>query len=227
MILGAIATLMITHFGVHVFGTVAGGAHAPGYTLSDRLAAGLAGMAPGTAHLLAEVSWWIHVTVVLAFLNYLLYSKHSHIVAALPNIYFRNLGQRGVLPKLNLEADDMSQTGIVSEYKDFTWKSLAGHVRLHRMRPLHQLLPGVQHRQAAVAHARRARRARRPAGQDARPRAAGRAAGTLPARRGGREEPQRRHPAGRRSHDRRSAVGLHHLRRLPGGLPGVHRSARS
>jgi hypothetical protein len=64
------------------------------------------------------------VTVVLAFLNYLLYSKHSHIVAALPNIYFRNLGQRGVLSKLNLEADDMSQTGIVSDYKDFTWKSL-------------------------------------------------------------------------------------------------------
>jgi Fe-S oxidoreductase len=57
-------------------------------------------------------------------LNYLLYSKHSHILAALPNIFFRNLGQRGVLPKLNLEADDISQTGIVSEYKDFTWRHL-------------------------------------------------------------------------------------------------------
>jgi Fe-S oxidoreductase len=124
MILGAIATLMVTHFGVHVFSAVSGAAHAPGYTLSEQLAGGVAGMAPSTAHLLAEISWWIHVTVVLAFLNYLLYSKHSHIVGALPNIYFRNLGQRGVLPKLNLEADDMSQTGIVSEYKDFTWKSL-------------------------------------------------------------------------------------------------------
>jgi Fe-S oxidoreductase len=71
-----------------------------------------------------EVAWWIHVVTLLAFLNYLLYSKHSHIIAALPNIYFRNLGQRGVLPKLNMEADDMASTGVVQKYQDFTWKSL-------------------------------------------------------------------------------------------------------
>ncbi|HEY7372499.1 MAG TPA: (Fe-S)-binding protein [Polyangia bacterium] len=69
-------------------------------------------------------SWWVHVAVLLVFLNYLLYSKHSHIIAALPNIYFRNLGQRGVLPKLNMEADDMAATGVVQGWKDFTWKSL-------------------------------------------------------------------------------------------------------
>ena len=64
------------------------------------------------------------VVLLLAFLNYLLYSKHSHILAALPNIYFRNLGQRGVMPKLNMEADDIAATGVVQEWKDFTWKSL-------------------------------------------------------------------------------------------------------
>ncbi len=72
---------------------------------------------------LAAVSWWAHVVILLAFLNYLLYSKHSHIIAALPNIYFRELGQRGVLPKLNLEADDIAATGVVQGWKDFTWKS--------------------------------------------------------------------------------------------------------
>ena len=72
---------------------------------------------------LAAVSWWGHVVILLAFLNYLLYSKHSHIIAALPNIYFRELGQRGVLPKLNLEADDIAATGVVQGWKDFTWKS--------------------------------------------------------------------------------------------------------
>jgi Fe-S oxidoreductase len=94
-ILGAIAALMLSYFGM-------------------RFATGVA----------AEVSWWVHVVVLLAFLNYLLYSKHSHIIAALPNIYFRNLGQRGVLPKLNMEADDMAGTGVVQGWKDFTWKSL-------------------------------------------------------------------------------------------------------
>jgi Fe-S oxidoreductase len=94
-ILSAIALLMISYFGM-------------------RFASGA----------LVEVSWWLHVVILLAFLNYLLYSKHSHIVAALPNIYFRNLGQRGVLPKLNMEADDMAATGVVQGWKDFTWKSL-------------------------------------------------------------------------------------------------------
>ncbi len=72
----------------------------------------------------AEICWWAHVVILLAFLNYLLYSKHSHILAALPNIYFRKLGQRGVLPKLNMEADDIAATGVVQGWKDFTWKSL-------------------------------------------------------------------------------------------------------
>lgn len=94
-ILGAIALLMLTYFGMR------------------RLAGPL-----------AEACWWAHVVTLLAFLNYLLYSKHSHIIAALPNIYFRKLGQRGVLPKLNMEADDIAATGVVQEWKDFTWKSL-------------------------------------------------------------------------------------------------------
>ena len=123
-ILGAIALLMISHLGNHAFAAVAGGPHPDGYVISRSIGSWLAGVPAGVGSVLSEASWWIHVSVVLLFLNYLLYSKHSHIVAALPNIYFRNLDQRGVLPKLNLEADDMSQTGVVSEYKDFTWKSL-------------------------------------------------------------------------------------------------------
>ena len=123
-ILGAIATLMATHLAMHALRDVAAGAPAPGFPVSSALAGCLSGLSGTAAGALAEGLWWIHVVVVLAFLNYLLYSKHSHIIAALPNIYFRNLGQRGILPKLNLEADDITQTGVVSEFKDFTWKSL-------------------------------------------------------------------------------------------------------
>ena len=123
-ILGAIATLMLTHLGLHAFRGVAAGAAEPGFPISGALAGVFSDVPPGTATVVSETLWWIHVVVVLGFLNYLLYSKHSHIMAALPNIYFRNLGQRGVLPKLNLEADEITQTGVVSEFKDFTWKSL-------------------------------------------------------------------------------------------------------
>ena len=123
-ILGAIALLMITHFGIHGLRGAVAGAPEAGYPISALVAAALAGLPAGAAATLAEATWWIHVVLLLAFLNYLLYSKHSHILAALPNIYFRELGQRGVLPKLNMEADDIAATGVVQEWKDFTWKSL-------------------------------------------------------------------------------------------------------
>jgi Fe-S oxidoreductase len=123
-ILSAIALLMVTHFGIHGLRGVAAGVPEPGYPISGVLAGAMSGLPTGPAAFLSEASWWLHVFIVLAFLNYLLYSKHSHILAALPNIYFRKLGQRGVLPKLNMEADDIASTGVVQEYKDFTWKSL-------------------------------------------------------------------------------------------------------
>jgi Fe-S oxidoreductase len=120
-ILSAIATLMLSYFGMHAF-AIQTGASTEGFPISAAVADWLP--AGAAAPLLSDASFWVHVVVLLAFLNYLLYSKHSHIIGALPNIYFRNLGQPGILPKLNLEADDMSQTGVVSDYKDFTWKSL-------------------------------------------------------------------------------------------------------
>jgi Fe-S oxidoreductase len=123
-ILGGIAGLMVTHFGIHALRGVAEGHAEPGYPVSEAIGDALRFLPSGVAGFLSEASWWAHVLVVLAFGNYLLYSKHSHILAALPNIYFRRLDQRGVLPKLNMEADDMASTGVVSEWKDFTWKSL-------------------------------------------------------------------------------------------------------
>jgi Fe-S oxidoreductase len=123
-ILGGIALLMVTHLGIHGFRGVAAGQAEAGFPVSALVTRAFAAVPTGAATFVVEVLWWTHVVTVLAFLNYLLYSKHSHILAALPNIYFRNLGQPGILPRLNLEADDISQTGVVSEFKDFTWKSL-------------------------------------------------------------------------------------------------------
>ncbi|HXI55951.1 MAG TPA: (Fe-S)-binding protein [Polyangia bacterium] len=122
-ILGAIALLMLTHYGIHGLRAAAGVPEA-GYPISAALGTSLSALPADLALGLSEANWWLHVFIVLGFLNYLLYSKHSHIIAALPNIFFRKLGQRGILPKLNMEADDMAATGVVSEYKDFTWKSL-------------------------------------------------------------------------------------------------------
>lgn len=45
--------------------------------------------------LIERSCWWFHIVGILAFLNYLPYSKHLHIIAAFPNTYFSNLEPKG------------------------------------------------------------------------------------------------------------------------------------
>ncbi len=40
-------------------------------------------------------AWWFHILGILAFLNYVPYSKHFHIFMAFPNTYFSNLDAKG------------------------------------------------------------------------------------------------------------------------------------
>lgn len=51
---------------------------------------------------LERITWWLHITGILMFLNYLYYSKHLHIILAFPNTYFAKLTPQGSLP--NMEA---------------------------------------------------------------------------------------------------------------------------
>ena len=39
--------------------------------------------------------WWFHIIGIFAFLNYLPYSKHFHILFAFPNTYYTNLDPKG------------------------------------------------------------------------------------------------------------------------------------
>ncbi len=40
-------------------------------------------------------TWWFHIIGIFAFLNYLPYSKHFHIMLAFPNTWFSNLEPKG------------------------------------------------------------------------------------------------------------------------------------
>ena len=48
-----------------------------------------------TLHTLEMIGWWGHIIMVFAFLNYLPYSKHFHILLAFPNTYYSNLEKKG------------------------------------------------------------------------------------------------------------------------------------
>ena len=54
--------------------------------------------------------WWLHITGIFIFLNYLYYSKHLHILLAFPNTYFANLeikGKFNVNPQIKTEVQLM------------------------------------------------------------------------------------------------------------------------
>lgn len=51
---------------------------------------------------LEEVNWWIHIVLILIFLNILPYSKHFHVIMAVFNVYFSRLEPKARLD--NMEA---------------------------------------------------------------------------------------------------------------------------
>jgi heterodisulfide reductase subunit C len=44
--------------------------------------------------------WWLHIVGIFAFLNYLPYSKHLHIILAFPNAYFSRLWSKGQMKNM-------------------------------------------------------------------------------------------------------------------------------
>ena len=54
-----------------------------------------------TAHHLETIFWWMHISGILIFLNYLYFSKHLHILLAFPNTYFADLNPLGQLDDLS------------------------------------------------------------------------------------------------------------------------------
>src|SRR5690625_6482025 len=60
----------------------------------------LDGMSVSALITLERAAWWLHILGVLAFLNYLYYSKHLHIILAFPNVYHGSVEPKGKFPVL-------------------------------------------------------------------------------------------------------------------------------
>ncbi len=57
---------------------------------------------PIALHYIERACWWFHIIGIIAFLNYIPYSKHFHILLAFPNVFYANLKPKGNFS--NLEA---------------------------------------------------------------------------------------------------------------------------
>jgi Fe-S oxidoreductase len=122
LILGGIGSLMVTHFIYHAYEIAGNGEPKWWLPISNTVAQAFAGMPADAAHRGQVIGYWLHVLILLTFLNYLPYSKHIHLLGALPNIFLRNRSDRRMdLPKLNLE--DEAQWGV-GRFEQLSWKSL-------------------------------------------------------------------------------------------------------
>jgi len=83
--------------------------------------------------------WWFHIIGIFAFLNYLPYSKHFHIIMAFPNTYYSNLERKGEfsnMASVTNEVKAMLDPSYIPEpaaeggrfgakdISDLTWKNL-------------------------------------------------------------------------------------------------------
>lgn len=50
--------------------------------------------------MIERVAWWAHIIGIFAFLNYLPYSKHLHILLAFPNAYYTRLEPQGKMKNM-------------------------------------------------------------------------------------------------------------------------------
>lgn len=121
-ILGMIALLMLAFFGVHGAEIALGNETAAGSMPVSRYFASLfSNFDTATLQQINAVSWWVHAVVLLAFMNYLPYSKHMHILTAIPNCFFRAVDKPNTQPREEFTEGKRFGVGNVD---DFTWKDL-------------------------------------------------------------------------------------------------------
>ena len=99
------------------------------------------GLPDNTLIFLERFGWWFHIVGVLAFLNYIPYSKHFHVFLSFPNVWYSKLESMGKItnmPSITREIktmlsgsmdippegeEDIGQFGV-KDCRDLTWKNL-------------------------------------------------------------------------------------------------------
>ena len=109
------------------------------FIFSGMLAPIFNGLSISTLVVMERSCWWLHIIGILAFLNYLPYSKHLHIMLAFPNSYYARLNVQGKMTNMeNVQNEvkymmqpELAPTGEVAPMKfgakdvaDLSWKNL-------------------------------------------------------------------------------------------------------
>lgn len=109
------------------------------FVISGIIAPWMNGFSTATLIIIERSCWWLHIIGIFAFLNYLPYSKHLHILLAFPNAYYARLETVGKMDNMeNVQNEvkymmqpELAPTGDAAPMKfgakdvfDLSWKSL-------------------------------------------------------------------------------------------------------
>ena len=70
------------------------------FIVSSMLVPSLSSLSTETLVFIERSAWWLHIIGILAFLNYLPYSKHLHIILAFPAAYYSALEPAGKMKNM-------------------------------------------------------------------------------------------------------------------------------
>lgn len=76
-----------------------------------------------SAGIVYEICWWVHIITILAFMNYLPFSKHLHVYTSILNVFFSPMGPVNKLEKIDFEDESAEKFGVV-DIDDLSWKSI-------------------------------------------------------------------------------------------------------
>ena len=109
------------------------------YLVSSFLKPAFEGFQATTLSAIEHTAWWLHILGIYAFMNYLPYSKHLHIILAFPNAYYAPLipkGEMHNMPSIQNEVlyamqPELAPVGAAAPEKfgakdvmDLSWKNL-------------------------------------------------------------------------------------------------------
>ncbi len=110
------------------------------FPVSSLYAPFLSGLGSDELVFIERFCWWFHIIFILAFINYLPYSKHLHILLSFPNTYYSKLSPAGrfsnpesVTEEVRLMLDPSSPAPAAGaepkkfgakDVRDLTWKQL-------------------------------------------------------------------------------------------------------
>lgn len=123
-ILGLISLLVVTYF-FTTGADIARHGDFPGNAspVLNGVAHAFRGISSTSLLILSEIGFWIHVLCLTTFLYVIPRSKHSHMMGAMANWYFRRYDSPGKLSKLDLTDESVEEFGV-GQIQQFTWKQL-------------------------------------------------------------------------------------------------------